>query len=384
MKKVLHLASWYPNRNGEQDGDFVQRHLFAMAEDAPVHVVALFRDNSLPAGTFEYFRTTRGALHETIGYYNSYSTGIRPLDALLSTMLYRRYFLQMVRMYFHEHGKPDLVHVHVAYRAGFVALSLKLTYGINYVVTEHWSGYGNGDIPGLTKMRRSQSPVLKRILRSAAMILPVSPVLESDLSRFVPGTVLRSIPNVVNESLFFPPVQRSAGKFRLIHVSTMGPEKRPELLFRLFNEFRNRHDAELVCVGTVPSGLKEWVNNNIRHSADISFTGNIAYSEVPGQMHLAHMLVITSIYETFSCVAVEALLTGLPVVGTPVGILPELINAGNGKIANDFAGLLEAMCFVYRHYHTYDPVAIASAQAGKFSFSTVAKQFRSVYNDLHT
>ena len=38
-KKILWLASWYPNRNDPFDGDFIQRHARAAAIDHDIHVI---------------------------------------------------------------------------------------------------------------------------------------------------------------------------------------------------------------------------------------------------------------------------------------------------------------------------------------------------------
>ena len=40
-----------------------------------------------------------------------------------------------------ENGFPEIVHVHVAMKAGLLALWLKSKFNIPFVVTEHWSGY---------------------------------------------------------------------------------------------------------------------------------------------------------------------------------------------------------------------------------------------------
>jgi glycosyltransferase involved in cell wall biosynthesis len=128
--------------------------------------------------------------------------------------------------------------------------------------------------------------------------------------------------------------------------------------------------------------LTEWTTANIKHHADIQFTGNVPYEQVADLMRTAHCLVISSVYETFSCVAIEALLCGLPVISTPVGILPEVINTDNGILAHDEAGFVAAMKSVYLNWHRYNPTVISRVQRGRFSFQTVGNKLIELYATL--
>ena len=60
MKHVLHLASWYPNRRGPQEGDFIQRQLQALAAYTPVHVLAVIKDDSLKPGSTSIEKNDEG------------------------------------------------------------------------------------------------------------------------------------------------------------------------------------------------------------------------------------------------------------------------------------------------------------------------------------
>jgi glycosyltransferase involved in cell wall biosynthesis len=381
MKNILHLASWYPNRNGPQEGDFIQRQLQALASNQPVYVLALFRDTSMAPLKFETVTNQHGQLHETIGYYNIMPTGIKPVDGFHSTLVYARLIRKMIKQHILKHGKPDLVHVHVAYRAGLAALALKKKYQIPFILTEHWSGYKNEDPAGVNTMSRGKKTVIKHIIRQAQLVLPVSAGLASDIIRFVPGCRTEVVHNIVDESLFTPPAFRPVGRFRVLHVSAMGPEKRPEWVLSIFEQLRLKGDAELVCVGEAPVHFAESVKKS-PFANDIILTGSVSYPEVAALMKSAHALLITSKYETFSCVGAEALLSGLPVVSTPVGILPELIDQSNGKLGSDQQELVAALSYIQANYSNFEPLAIAGAQSGKFSYDGFVSRLDHVYNSL--
>jgi glycosyltransferase involved in cell wall biosynthesis len=393
MKHVLHLASWYPNRRGPQEGDFIQRQLQALAAYTPVHVYAVIKDDTLKPGSSGIEKNDDGNLFQTLAYYNGYKTGIKKLDTLFSLIAYQKIFKKLVNQHIHTHGKPELIHVHVAFRAGLIALWSARKYKAPYIVSEHWSGYKKEDKSGIYFQPPAIRSFISKILNGARAIVPVSASLAEDIKKITTNTSFTVVHNVVdeslfsppgdeNESLFSPPGNTQSKKFRFIHVSTMGPEKNPHMLFRAFDAVNTNGEAELVCLGTVPDGLTEWVNKNIRQSRDIVFMGNVPYSEVAMQMRDADCLVITSLYETFSCVSAEALLSGLPVIATPVGIIPELINPGNGLIVNNDDELISAMRQMLANITAFRPDLIADAQKGRFSYQNVGAKLVELYNNL--
>jgi glycosyltransferase involved in cell wall biosynthesis len=382
MKHVLHLASWYPNRRGPQEGDFIQRQLQALAAYNPVYVIAVIRDDTLKPGSFSIEKSDDGNLYETIGYYNGYKTGIRKLDALLSLFAYQKNFRKLINQHIVESGKPELIHIHVAFRAGLMALWLSGKYNIPYIVSEHWSGYKKEDKSGVYYQPPAIKSMIKKILNGARAILPVSASLEDDIKKITTNTRFTIIHNVVDETLFSPSANKSPSRFRFLHVSTMGSEKQPEMLFRAFDTISNNATTELVCLGTVPDGLAEWVNKNIRQSANIVFMGNVPYSKVADEMRQADCLVITSLYETFSCVSAEALLSGLPVIATPVGVIPELVTPGNGIVVKTEAELISAMRQMIANRGAFHPDTIAAAQKGKFSYQNIGAKLVELYNNL--
>ncbi|RYG01577.1 MAG: hypothetical protein EOO02_12470, partial [Chitinophagaceae bacterium] len=277
MKNILHLASWYPNKNVPQEGDFIQRQLKALAEFMPVYVITVFKDEHLKGGTFNIRHNSDGDLHETIGYYNTRRFGTRTLNAAASLFRYRRFYRQLIRDHIKKHGVPDLIHLHVAFRASILLTWIEDEFKIPYVVSEHWSGYKAADPGGFAKQPAYIRAIIKRTLSNANAIFPVSESLREDMQKIVTGVRYEVVPNVVDETRFYPaPLteqkqKQKKEKFRFLHVSGMGPEKQPELLFRAFDEVRVKLNAELICVGAPPSGLENWTRKNIQYASDIRF-----------------------------------------------------------------------------------------------------------------
>ncbi|HMF72041.1 MAG TPA: glycosyltransferase, partial [Flavitalea sp.] len=211
MKQVLHLASWYPNKKNSQEGDFIQRQLQALSIYQPVYVIALFKDEHKQPGTIAVQHTSTGNLHETIAYYNSRITGIKKVDAFLSFVSYQKYFRKLIREHIVKFGKPDLIHVHIAFRAGILALWLKRKLKLPYIVSEHWTGYKIEDQQGIFFQPSPIKALIKKILDQAKMILPVSIDLADDIKRHSSNQNIIVVQNVVNET-YFNPSQTSASE----------------------------------------------------------------------------------------------------------------------------------------------------------------------------
>ncbi|MFZ4058548.1 MAG: hypothetical protein ACOYKE_10440, partial [Ferruginibacter sp.] len=138
---VLWLASWYPNRTNTTTGDFIERHAQAVAPFVDtLNLIAVVKDDTLTFNEVHWVEEQQQNFRSIIVYYGKSKWG-KWIDQLLS---FYRYTALQRKAYAKIYGKsahPNLVHVHVAMKAGLFAVELKKKYQIPYVVTEHWSGY---------------------------------------------------------------------------------------------------------------------------------------------------------------------------------------------------------------------------------------------------
>ncbi|MBR9702665.1 glycosyltransferase family 4 protein, partial [Candidatus Woesearchaeota archaeon] len=128
-------------------------------------------------------------------------------------------------------------------------------------------------------------------------------------------------------------------------------------------------DATLWIVGTGPE------EENLRALAKkeapkkVRFLGDINAYEVQELMKRVNALAVTSYNESFSIVALEAAAQGACIIGTPVGIVPELIHE-DWQIINDVDTLAYAMDRAKRKAPTkllaYDKEKIIGAFIGLY------------------
>ena len=131
----------------------------------------------------------------------------------------------------------------------------------------------------------------------------------------------------------FRPCQEEVARFhpgrplRIVHVSNFRPVKDTPSVARIFLGIRERLEAELWLVGggeDLPA-----VRELLDHS---DYAGDVCYAglrpDVTPFLRGADLLLVTSLYESFGLVALEAMACGVPVLATRVGGVPEVVEHG--------------------------------------------------------
>ena len=376
-KKILWLVSWYPNKTDVFDGDFIQRHAKAASLFDDIHVIFV-KDAEQEEELEEEWRNENG-LTEQIIYFKK-PQGV--LARFKKQVTWRKLFLKAAEDYIREHGKPHLVHVHVPWKAGLIALALKKKYGMKYFVTEHSGIYNN-----VVEDRYSNKPALvrkltKRIFEKADQFVSVSRFLAEGISSLVVKRAYDVIPNTVDTSLFHHSEQKHP-VFTFIHVSNMVPLKNVSGILKAFYNLIHVHsvrNVQLILIGNKDDKYVQEANNFGLQNTHVSFRGEVCYETVALEMQQAHCLVLNSCIENSPCVIGEALCCGLPVIATKVGGIPELVTEQNAiLIDTDVNSLAQAMKKMATGYSGFQPKHIAAQAAEKFSYSAIGKAFSETY-----
>ncbi len=382
-KLVLWLASWYPGHTHTSNGDFIERHAQAVSEFQKLIVLFIEKDPSLPSGKTKEIKTEDGNLVVYKVYYNKSSFGTH-LGKLLSiyrfSRLQKKYYKKIVA----EHGKPELVHVHVAMKAGILAIDLKKKHGIPYALTEHWTGYYKESIPNIYTVQPAIKYLIRRIIEKADVFLPVTHHLGKTVSESFVRVNYQVIPNVVNTKFFYYKLKKE-GRFRFIHPSYLNYQKNPEGMIRAAVELaESGYDFELLLLGNDDKGLIRLIESTGLLNKNIFVHPEVPYQEVARQMQESSALILFSRFENLPCVLLEALCCGLPVISTDVGGIPEAVTHKNGILvkSEDIDGLATAMKNMIDNYSKFDRVAIANDATRKFSYEVVAEKYMQVYKNL--
>lgn len=384
MKNVLWLASWYPNRVDNFDGDFIQRHARAVAQYCKIHVIYVKKDDKLAAGENTTECKLSGNLTEQIIYYNSQKTGIRLLDKIISQQHYKKHFQHAITKYIGSSGKPDLVHVHVAMKAGVAALWIKKKWDIPFIVSEHWTAY-------LAKadQRIKQYPfpfknILSRVIKKSSALTVVSDYLGKSIQQYFPAVKYQVIPNVVDTAFFYPVKKQTTDKIRFIHISSMGYQKNPEAILQALALVKDEFEFEILLYGPAIPVQKQFIEV-LGLQKKVLLKGEVPQDELARSLQQCDALILYSRFETFGCVLIEANACGIPVIVSDLEVFHEIVEEGvNGIFATGEkpAALAEKLKQFVLQRTNFDENLIAATAAEKYNFKKVGEQFFNLYENI--
>jgi N-acetyl-alpha-D-glucosaminyl L-malate synthase BshA len=112
-----------------------------------------------------------------------------------------------------------------------------------------------------------------------------------------------------------------------MHASNFRPVKRVGDAVRVFERVRSKIPAKLLLVGEGPERLfVQQLVKELKLSDDVRFLGEQDYLEEI--LNCADLFLLPSEQESFGLVALEAHASGVPVIATKTGGLPEVVVEG--------------------------------------------------------
>lgn len=238
-------------------------------------------------------------------------------------------FLEIFESYLKRHGRPDVIHAHNVFYAGFIAKYLSDHYAMPYVLTEHSSAYARGLIsPEL--LARSTS-----VCKSAKGLSCVSRSFQSILKEKI-GFSFEILHNIVDSTFFNTQLKHTQGdEFVFLNVASLDENKNQALALRAFaRKFRGRRVTFRVA-GDGP--LKESLESlavKLGIEKQVNFLGQISREAVREEMCQADCFVLPSNFETFGVVLIEAMASGLPLVATRSGGPEDIVTNENGILVD--------------------------------------------------
>ena len=181
------------------------------------------------------------------------------------------------------------------------------------------------------------------------------------------------------------PEKSSARQVTLMHISNFRPIKRLGDVVRIFARVREELDARLVLVGDGPEyGRTRELVESLGLADSVRYVGVV--EDVAPLLGAADVLLLPSETESFGLVALEAMASGVPVVASDVGGLPEVVAHGNtGFLApvgdvDTMAGyclqLLKDEAVLKRFSRA------ARKRAAQFDFRTIVPRYEAVYEKV--
>ena len=242
----------------------------------------------------------------------------------------------------HHQVKPfDVLHAIWADETGYIANNIGKQLGVPTVIS-----IAGGELVGFENIQyglqlgRVTARLVHRALHYATMI--VAPCqYTANLTRqymqhyrMAGEEKLHVVPLGVDTELFKPPEIDTRPR-EFLHVGSLNPIKRQDLLLQLIARMPNT-TLDIVGDGEL-RGYLESLCRELKIEDRVVFHGEVAHDQLPAYYQEAHFLLMTSQHEAFCMAAIEALACGTEVIGSAVGVLPEI---GKTAPVGDLEGLL--------------------------------------------
>lgn len=378
-KRILFLASWYPEPNAPAKGVFVLKHARALAQEFPVQL--LYARGQMGISNYEIQDEEEENLKIRIVCYPATKGGLADNWAFLKAIHYGYQSLAKEQYSF------DLIHANVLFPVGFYAWYLHLKTDKPYIVTEHLDLFLR-DMIGVEK-----APLAGRILRSfihrrALFNTVCSLPMQSAFERLGLTENIEIWPNVVEFGAMpdesFP--QAIDGKLSLIHISSLRDDQKniKGILEAVALLKQKRKDFRFHFIG---SGGEREEHEAIAQSLGllnkvVFFEGYLSEEEKQDWLHKAVGHIMHSHFEGFSVVTAEAIGAGLPVIVRNVGGPTDFVNASNGYLIPAGAQtLFEAMDLLLDNYQNFDRLSMAQKIRRRFSPQQIVQDFKGLLDN---
>lgn len=237
-----------------------------------------------------------------------------------------------------EKGNFDVIHAH-DWLTAFAGKTLKYAYNIPLVATIHATEAGrNSGIRGETQKYINDTEWM--LTYEASEVIVNSNYMKNELQRLfgLPYEKINVVPNGVNLNLFNNVEKDYDFRRRfamdnekiILFMGRLVYEKGIQTLIAAMPKIlANYHDAKLIVAGK--GGMLDQLRAQVGAlglNNKVYFTGYLASKDVQRMYKCADVSVFPSTYEPFGIVALEAMLSGTPVVVSDVGGLNEIVEHG--------------------------------------------------------
>lgn len=243
-----------------------------------------------------------------------------------------------------KEAKLDVLHAHFALPyavATELACQILGPAAPPFVATLHGS-----DVEPLGRDPSYAPVVCHALSRAARVTVPSHHLRELAEREVAPGLPIEVIPNFVDGARFRPAADRPppSQTATFIHASNFRPVKRVGDVIAVFARLAETTPSRLLLVGDGPERAPA-LDEVARLGLGDRVTAPGAQKDIERWLASAHVALLPSREESFGLAALEALASGVPVIGSAVGGLPEVVAHGlTGFLApvGDVAALADA------------------------------------------
>jgi len=286
----------------------------------------------------------------------------------------------------------DILHVHYAIPHAVSAFLAKEMLNHNNPLKLVTTLHGT-DIT-LVGLEPTFFPLVKFSLERSDAITAVSGFLQEKTNQsFGQDLRIDVIPNFVDTDYYkreecLPLVKRlkSHGEAVLMHTSNFRAVKRVQDCVRILYEVRKKMPARLVLIGDGPERSDtERLCRELGVIEYVTFLGK--QSALPELLSSADIFLLPSQQESFGLSALEAMSCGVPVIGTNIGGLPEVVEHGESGYVAELGDIDRMARYCTELLSSPKKLAAFRERARlraveKFNIHQVVPMYEKLYNDV--
>ena len=239
----------------------------------------------------------------------------------------------------HRKRRFELIWAMMANQAGFAALFFKWTHPKVRYVLELQDGRPFAQMPDRRPLLRLVWPLYRRIYLKADMIKCISLFIATEVRKIGYRGPVRVIPNGVDVAKFSAPIAEA----KLQKLRDRFDKKQSDVfLFTASRLVLSRGVEDVIeALAKLPPHVRfliagegedreklEHIARGLGVSDRVMFAGYVSHDDLPAYLKISDIFVRPSLIEGMGNAFIEAFAAGVPVIGTPVGGIPDFLTDG--------------------------------------------------------
>lgn len=369
---ILLLTHSYPHKSNTLKSIFIREQAELLSLYFNVTVV-LFRVDYTQFRLISKYSFTR----VITGNLTEYEVTIRKTLPGFTQLVYLGNTFRFIVHEILTNFKPDVIHSHLIYPAGFLGTILQRRQKIPNILTEHSK---------ITVYTRSwfHKYCLKYTIRHSAAIISVSNSLKAEIEKVFPRPVI-VIPNFVDIDKFRIKDPAAGEILNIGFIGGLGNyNKGLDLLLNAVSQIGTKNFIlHIGGGGNLTEHFREMANE-LGIEANCKFYGELSRKEIVEFYSYLDLFVLPSRYETFGIVLIEAMACGIPVISTMCGGPQDIVTGETGILVgkDNAEALAKAIVKMAENLGSYDREKIRRYAEENFGRKAFIDKVTLVYDEL--
>jgi glycosyltransferase involved in cell wall biosynthesis len=222
----------------------------------------------------------------------------------------------------------------------------------------------------------------KTINENCELVIAVSEMMKTEMQKKTNLKNIKIVRNGYDKDLFFFNERHKIEKnsiFKILHVGGFYTVKGQDILLRALSYVNIPVKVTLIGVGPELEKCQKYVQNcNLQ--AKVQFLGQVPHNGIADLLYKSDLFCMPSRSEGLPAAPLEAMACGLPVVGTNVGGMSEIIKSGfNGYLCKPDSPEDIAEKIMMAYITNWDRIEISNWVKNNFSWDTWVKGIMEAY-----